>query len=114
MTTIQAVCPTCGTVHVNSADITLMVCDARPALSYYEFTCPDCHDEVRKPADDHAIAILMSGGVDATAWELPPEALEPHDGPPVGSDDLLDLLLALDAVDELAPIALDDLARKDT
>jgi hypothetical protein len=101
VTTIKASCPTCGEVELTSADITLMVCSHAP-LSYYAFTCPGCVDEVRKPADDHVISLLMSGGVKATVWEVPDEALEAKTGPTLNYDDLLDLVLALDSDDLLA------------
>jgi hypothetical protein len=101
MTTIKASCPTCGEVELTSADITLMVCSHAP-LSYYAFFCPTCMDEIRKPADDHVISLLMSGGVEATVWEVPEEALEAKAGPALTYDDLLDLVLALDADDLLA------------
>src|SRR5579859_7810381 len=80
MTTIKASCPACGEVELTSPDVTLMVCSHAP-LTYYTFTCPRCLGEVRKPADDHVVSLLMSGGVTAVVWELPAEALEPHDGP---------------------------------
>ena len=104
MTTIKASCPTCGEVELTSADITLMVCSHAP-LSYYAFHCPTCLDEVRKPADDHVISLLMSGGVKATVWEIPEEALEPKTGPAISYDDLLDLVLALNDEDNLAALA---------
>ena len=104
MTTIKASCPTCGEVELTSADITLMVCSHAP-LSYYAFFCPTCMDEVRKPADDHVISLLMSGGVEATVWEVPEEALEPHAGPALTYDDLLDFVLHLGRADFLAAAA---------
>ena len=105
MTTIKASCPTCGEVELTPADVSLMVCSHAP-LSYYAFHCPDCLDEVRKPADDHVISLLMSGGVKATVWEIPDEALEIKVGPALNYDDLLDLVLALDADDFLAAQAI--------
>ena len=74
MTTIKASCPTCGEVELTPADVSLMVC-SHAALSYYAFTCLTCLDEVRKPADDHVVSLLVSGGVPAQVWELPGEAL---------------------------------------
>ena len=65
---------------MTSKDVSLMVC-SHPPLSYYAFACPSCREEVRKPADDHVISLLMSGGVRAQVWELPAEALEPKVGP---------------------------------
>ena len=101
MTTIKASCPGCGDVELTSADITLRVCNHAP-LSYYSFTCPHCSDRVRKPADDHIVSLLMSGGVRADVWEVPAEALEPHAGPTLGYDDLLDFVLQLSRDDLLA------------
>lgn len=94
MTTIKASCPSCGEVEMTSKDVSLMVC-SHPPLSYYAFACPSCREEIRKPADDHVISLLMSGGVRAQVWELPAEALEPKVGPVLGYDDLLDFALQL-------------------
>ncbi|HET7529881.1 MAG TPA: hypothetical protein VFJ98_02870 [Mycobacteriales bacterium] len=101
MTTIKASCPTCGEVELTSSDITLRVCNHAP-LSYYAFICPGCRDEVRKPADDHIVSLLMSGGVRAQVWEVPAEALEPKPGPSLNYDDLLDFVLQLGRDDMLA------------
>lgn len=101
MTTIKASCPTCGEVELTGHDVRLMVCSHAP-LSFYAFDCPGCIDEVRKPADEHVIALLMSGGVDATVWDLPAEALETKVGPAISYDDLLDFVTALSATDLLA------------
>ncbi len=104
MTTIKASCPTCGEVELTSKDISLRVCNHAP-LSYYAFGCPKCSDEVRKPADDHVISLLMSGGVQAQVWEVPAEALEPKAGPLLTYDDLLDFVLHLSQQDTLAALA---------
>ena len=101
MTTIKASCPGCGEVELTSADVTLMVCN-QATLSYYSFGCPACQDEIRKPADDHVISLLMSGGVRAVVWELPAEALEVHTGAALTYDDLLDFALHLGVTDLLA------------
>jgi hypothetical protein len=101
MTTIKASCPTCGEVELTPGDVSLMVC-AQPALSYYAFDCPTCTDEVRKPADDHVVSLLVSGGITATVWDLPSEALEPKTGPRLSYDDLLDFCLHLGSTDLLA------------
>lgn len=104
MTTIKASCPTCGEVELTPPDVALMVCTSAP-LSYYAFSCPACRSEVRKPADDHVISLLMSGGVKATVWEVPAEVLEPHAGPALTYDDLLDFALELAHNDHLAAFA---------
>ena len=104
MTTIKASCPGCGEVELTSADISLMVCN-HATLSYYAFTCPKCVDTVKKPADDHVVSLLMSGGVKPTIWEVPAEALETKVGPALGYDDLLDFALQLGNSDMLAMLA---------
>ncbi len=104
MTTIKASCPTCGEVELTSKDIALRVCNHAP-LSYYAFTCPKCRDEVRKPADDHIVSLLMSGGVRPQMWEVPAEALEAKSGPALTYDDLLDFVLQLGRADFLAAAA---------
>lgn len=101
MTLIKASCPACGEVELTPADVALMVCSHAP-LSYYAFTCQGCATEVRKPADDHVVSLLVSGGVPATVWEVPAEALEVHEGPALSYDDLLDFALGLDGNDLLA------------
>ena len=104
MTTIKASCPTCGEVELTPADVSLVVCSHAP-LSYYCFACPDCTEQIRKPADDHVVSLLVSGGVPATVWEVPAEALEPRTGPALTYDDLLDLAIQLNSTDLLAPVA---------
>jgi predicted RNA-binding Zn-ribbon protein involved in translation (DUF1610 family) len=101
MTTIKASCPDCGEVELTAGDIRLRVANHAP-LSYYSFTCPTCQDVVRKPADDHIVSLLMSGGVHAEVWEVPAEALEPKAGPELSYDDLLDFVIQLGRDDMLA------------
>jgi hypothetical protein len=101
MTLIKASCPSCGEVELTPADVALMVCSHAP-LSYYAFHCSGCDTEVRKPADDHVVSLLVSGGVPATVWEIPAEALEPRRGPALSYDDLLDFALGLGDTDLLA------------
>jgi hypothetical protein len=104
MTTIKASCPTCGEVELTPADVSLMVCSHAP-MSYYAFSCPTCTDEVRKPADDHVVSLLVSGGVPAQVWELPAEVLETKAGPALTYDDLLDFALELSSTDLLSAAA---------
>lgn len=101
MTTIKASCPGCGDVELTSDDVTLRVCNHAP-MSYYSFTCPSCEDVVRKPADEHIVSLLISGGVKTERWQIPAEALEPKPGPSLSYDDLLDFVLHLGADDLLA------------
>lgn len=89
MTTIRATCPSCGEVELTPEDLELKVCSSNSTSSYYRFCCPLCTEEVRKPADDRIVQLLISGGVQATVWELASE--DPHGDAPVFTiDDLLD------------------------
>lgn len=109
MTTIKASCPSCGEVELTPADVSLMVCSHAP-LSYYAFNCPGCTMQVRKPADDHVVSLLVSGGVPATVWDVPAEALEQRRGPALTYDDLLDFALHLGTTDLLSPAAAERVA----
>lgn len=89
MTTIRATCPSCGEVELTPDDLELKVCSNHSGSSFYSFTCPLCTDEIRKPADERIVQLLVSGGVHATMWDLP--AAEEHsDAPAFTMDDLLD------------------------
>jgi hypothetical protein len=101
MTTIKTSCPVCGDVELTQAQMRLVVC-SRADWSYYSFACTTCHDEIRKPADEEIVALLVSGGVAAQHWVIPAEALEEHSGSSITYDDILDFALDLDQVDLLA------------
>jgi hypothetical protein len=98
---IRATCGDCGAVEITERDIHLVICNL-PPLSYYQFQCPACSVEVRKPADDYVISLLISAGIRAQAWHVPSEFSEPKHGDPLDQDDLLDFALAMAA----APDAL--------
>jgi hypothetical protein len=105
MTTIKTSCPVCGDVELTPPQLRLVVC-SRSELSYYSFACGQCGDEIRKPADDEVVALLVSGGVVAERWVIPAEALEQHDGMPITYDDVLDFALGLDRVDLIAAMII--------
>ena len=101
MTTIKASCPICGDVELKPAQLRLVVC-TRSEWSYYAFMCTTCRDEVRKPADEEIVALLISGGVVAERWHVPAEALENHAGSAISYDDVLDFVLNLERIDVAA------------
>ncbi len=104
MTTIKASCPVCGDVELTPEQMQLIVCN-QAERSYYAFHCPNCTDQVRKPADEEIITLLQSGGVEATDWHIPAEALEDHYGPTISYDEILDFALWLDQHD-FVPVSL--------
>lgn len=98
MTTIKASCPMCGDVELTPEQMRLVVCN-RSEWSYYAFQCPNCADEVRKPADTEIVSLLKSGGVTVTPWHIPAEAMEEHCGAIISYDEILDFALWLDQHD---------------
>lgn len=98
MTTIKATCPTCGEVSLTPDDIELRVDEGSTEGSFYGFSCPRCAADVRKPADERVVRLLVSGGVPALPAVPPvvPRTLgDRFDGPKLTHDDLLDLHEAL-------------------
>lgn len=110
MTTIKASCPMCGDVELKPSQLRLVVASVTDR-SYYAFHCTTCNDEVRKPADEEIVALLVSGGVKAERWVIPAEALEVHGGPSLSYDDVLDFALALSRVDRLAAVLTPSVGR---
>jgi hypothetical protein len=119
--TIRATCPMCtDEVDLRPQEITLHLVDPLRALATdgnrYGFRCPSCEVFVVKPAGEHAIELLIEGGVELSTaldppWDdAPVHPEQPDDGPPFTADDVLDLHLKLSEdgwFDELA--ALTDL-----
>jgi hypothetical protein len=104
MSAIGTRCPTCGPIQLPAKSFRLVVCDV-VAWSYYSFICDRCGGAARYHASPDEIAVLKGAYVIAEPWHVPPEAAEPHHGPPLTYDDLLELALQLGVVDELVPLA---------
>ncbi len=110
-TRIRANCPDCGEVELTPPQVELRL-GRLGRRGLYRFTCPNCMLLVTKPADRRIARLLASAGVQAgLPWpgagsgrprpdaDLPAEALEPHYGPPLTWDDLLDLHFELQTPD---------------
>jgi hypothetical protein len=107
MTTIKATCPFCGDVDLTPGDL---VVTRAPAAGWatYSFGCPDCGQHVRKPAPDDVVDLLAGAGVAVRKLDIPDEALEPHDGEPIGADDLIEFVLSLGVSDRLVGVLLQE------
>ena len=108
MTTIKATCPTCGEVGLTPADIELRVDEVDASSSFYAFDCPSCLGNVRKPADERVVRLLVSGGVEVQPLvntPAPRRLAERFDGPKLTHDDLLDFHLLLQRDDVLSVLA---------
>jgi hypothetical protein len=91
---LSVLCPTCGEVDLTSDQVWLVIA-SEPDRSHYRFRCSTCESSVSRPADEAVIALLAEL-VAVEMLDIPAEALEAHDGPSLTTDDLLDLMLALD------------------
>ena len=91
---LSVLCPACGEVDLTSDQVWLVIASV-PSRSHYGFHCSSCGESVSRPADEQVVAVL-AGLVAVEELEIPAEALESHDGPPLTPDDLIDLVLALD------------------
>ncbi len=94
MATIRATCPACGDVRLQSTQLIVRVCSDDDSAAY-RFRCPNCEDQVSKPASGRIVDLLVAAGVRMEVWQLPAEVREHHDGPPLDLDDLLDFHLLL-------------------
>lgn len=62
MVIIKTTCPKCGEVDLTSDKIALRIAVGGKGTSY-TFECPQCTEQVRKPADSRVVQLLISGGV---------------------------------------------------
>ena len=99
-------CPRCGRVELGADDVTLVV-SPREGIAWYLFDCVGCVRQVVKAAATPVVAALSR--VQIPVQMLPAEVLERDqdaDGPPLGVDDLLDLILLLRSRSHVADLPL--------
>jgi hypothetical protein len=103
MTRITCTCPNCGTVALQLDEL-LVVVDPRTGGGRYVFDCYGCARQVITEVPDTVIEAM--GRLHIPLEFVPAEILEngsvPRPARPIGFDDLLDLLLWLQAHDDLA------------
>jgi hypothetical protein len=89
MAVIRATCNECGDIELAPLQVQVRVCldDQR---SSYAFRCPSCSHPVARPVENRLVELLASSGSPVSLWHLPAELDEPHDGPEITHDDLLD------------------------
>lgn len=99
--TIKARCDFCGEIELAPTGLRLVVFDSGKA-HYYEFFCPKCKLYKRRPADDSVQKMLVGGGVPCDYRHVPFELLEPHTGPPITMDDVLDFARGVNSIEDVA------------
>ncbi len=89
MAMIRASCPSCGDVELTTRDVRVLLCSTTYE-STYAFQCPSCRVAVAKPAEPRVVDVLLASGITLSVWHMPDELEEPHSGPPITYDDLLE------------------------
>jgi hypothetical protein len=104
MVTIRTSCPDCGEIELASSNLLLVVCTVIER-SYYSYYCCQCGELCQKPADAEIIDLLVRASVPVQHVVIPQEALEAHQGDPIGYDDVLDFALRIRHVSYVAQVA---------
>lgn len=93
--TVEISCSWCGQVQLPITELRCAVTDR--ALSLCEFRCPSCGQLVLRAVQRRQEEVPRQAGAAVLTDPVPFELLEPHRGPPLTWDDLLDLHLELSA-----------------
>jgi hypothetical protein len=91
----RAVCPGCGPMVVPAAELRCEL-EAAGRQGICELRCPVCSTTILVPAVSPAVETLWRAGAGHMIGSVPFELLEPHAGPPLSWDDVLDFKLALE------------------
>ena len=91
---VQAACPTCGDVIAQASELVCGVSEGEET-ALCEFSCPGCDRPLLLPLSPNEVPTLVLLGA-RTDRSLPFEVLEPHSGPAVSWDEVLDLHLELE------------------
>jgi len=83
-------------VQLRIDDLIVLVCSDEQTPSAYRFRCPGCEETVHRDASPRIVDLLVSAGAPHRRWSWPAELAEPHSGPPLTPDDLLDLHVLLE------------------
>lgn len=87
-TTVKVSCRRCGELVLEAS--VLRVTRAPEGAGMFVFTCPSCSRDVWQEADSSTLLVLRSVGVGPVDGLAPLELVEPHTGPPISWDDVLD------------------------
>lgn len=92
---VQAECPTCGRIQISAADVVCGISEADEA-ALCEFPCSGCGRVLLRPLPSVEIPTLLLFGARKAVRPLPFELVEPHRGPALSWDELLDLHFELE------------------
>ena len=89
MTTIRTTCALCGDVELMPIELTLEL-TAVSGTGTYVFSCPECGDQQRRPANHRVVSILLATGV---AYDVSDER------PPITESEISAFTAELDKAD---------------
>jgi ribosomal protein S27E len=92
---VRVVCPGCGPVVLPAKELRCEL-EAAGDKGICELRCPVCSTMVLVPAGPVAVETMRDGGAGHMSGSVPFELLEPHTGPALSWDDVLDFKLALE------------------
>jgi hypothetical protein len=93
---VRMTCPRCGPMVVDGG---LLRCETEPrppSRGLCELDCPSCSQPILFSTAPAVMEALLEGGAKHPSGAVPFELLEPHAGPPLSWDDLLDFTVALE------------------
>jgi hypothetical protein len=93
---VRVVCPGCGPVVLPARELRCEL-ESAGGKGICELRCPVCSILLLVPAGPLAVETMREGGASQMSGSVPFELLEPHTGPPLSWDDLLDFKLELDS-----------------
>lgn len=93
----RAGCDKCGPVRIPFSALIVRVCvETRDAE--YRFLCPGCAQIQVTAIHPSMLPMMLSQLLEVEWWFLPRELMEPHDHPPITSDDCLDFMRELESM----------------
>jgi predicted RNA-binding Zn-ribbon protein involved in translation (DUF1610 family) len=95
---VATMCPTCGEIELHAEQLWLVLVEPT-GLAHVDFRCPSCAEEIRYSVEGETLAVLLEL-VPVEELRLPAEMFERPSGPPLTTDDLIDLMLALETIPE--------------
>ena len=95
MTTVRAQCPSCGDVQLQIDDLTVRVCGDEEMPARTASGAPTASRRCTARRAPRIVDLLVSAAPHER-WRWPAELAEPHSGPPLTPDDLLDFHVLLE------------------
>jgi hypothetical protein len=101
---VRVSCVDCGVQRLRPSQVQLFT-TPQVYESRYAFTCQMCGSWINRPCPPRLVSDLRQAQVPEQRERVPREVFEPHRGPSIAVDEVLDFVLELAAVDDVARFA---------